>query len=59
MEEDNVPPSVWPLGKVIEIHPGKDGNRLPKLLELSLRDQLKNFVYFHYIKNNLDGWEYV
>ncbi|GFY31593.1 uncharacterized protein TNCV_4199051 [Trichonephila clavipes] len=24
-EEDNIPPATWPLGKVIETHPGKDG----------------------------------
>ncbi|GFS90285.1 DUF5641 domain-containing protein [Trichonephila clavipes] len=23
-KEDNLPPSVWPLGKVISTHPGKD-----------------------------------
>ncbi|GFY06429.1 DUF5641 domain-containing protein [Trichonephila clavipes] len=25
IKEDNLPPSVWPLGKVISTHPGKDG----------------------------------
>ncbi|GFW37209.1 uncharacterized protein TNCV_5021071 [Trichonephila clavipes] len=25
IKEDNLPPSVWPLGKVISNHPGKDG----------------------------------
>ncbi|GFV35979.1 integrase catalytic domain-containing protein [Trichonephila clavipes] len=24
-KEDNIPPATWPLGKVIETHPGKDG----------------------------------
>ncbi|GFT22665.1 DUF1758 domain-containing protein [Trichonephila clavipes] len=25
IKEDNIPPATWPLGKVIETHPGKDG----------------------------------
>ncbi|CAL1286661.1 unnamed protein product [Larinioides sclopetarius] len=25
IKEDNIPPAVWPLGKVISTHPGKDG----------------------------------
>ncbi|GBM03081.1 hypothetical protein AVEN_14581-1 [Araneus ventricosus] len=25
IKEDNIPPSVWPLGKVVYTHPGKDG----------------------------------
>ncbi|GFX15862.1 integrase catalytic domain-containing protein [Trichonephila clavipes] len=25
IKEDNIPPETWPLGKVIETHPGKDG----------------------------------
>jgi len=25
MQEDNVPPMFWPLGRVVEVHPGKDG----------------------------------
>ncbi|XP_035231261.1 uncharacterized protein LOC118203121 [Stegodyphus dumicola] len=26
IKEDNMPPGVWPLGRIAEIHPGKDGN---------------------------------
>ncbi|GFS70154.1 integrase catalytic domain-containing protein [Trichonephila clavipes] len=29
IKEDNIPPATWPLGKVIETHPGKDGVGLP------------------------------
>ncbi|GFT81900.1 integrase catalytic domain-containing protein [Trichonephila clavipes] len=25
IKEDNIPPATWPLGKLIETHPGKDG----------------------------------
>ncbi|GFT40927.1 DUF5641 domain-containing protein, partial [Trichonephila clavipes] len=25
IKEDNIPPATWPLGKVTETHPGKDG----------------------------------
>ncbi|GFR25817.1 DUF5641 domain-containing protein [Trichonephila clavata] len=25
VKEDNIPPTTWPLGKIIETHPGKDG----------------------------------
>ncbi|XP_065073062.1 uncharacterized protein LOC135697345 [Ochlerotatus camptorhynchus] len=25
IKEDNVPPAYWPLGKIIKLHPGKDG----------------------------------
>lgn len=25
LKEENVPPANWPLGKIIKIHPGKDG----------------------------------
>ncbi len=25
LKEDNVPPAVWPLGKIVATHPGKDG----------------------------------
>ncbi|GFQ86140.1 hypothetical protein TNCT_296631 [Trichonephila clavata] len=24
VKEDNVPPAIWPLGKIIESHPGED-----------------------------------
>ncbi|CAK9799871.1 hypothetical protein ANTQUA_LOCUS2267 [Anthophora quadrimaculata] len=26
IKEDNVPPFYWPLGRIVEKHPGKDGN---------------------------------
>lgn len=25
IKEDNVPPASWPLGKIVKLHPGKDG----------------------------------
>ncbi|GFY35020.1 hypothetical protein TNCV_5043961 [Trichonephila clavipes] len=25
IKKDNIPPEIWPLGKLIETHPGKDG----------------------------------
>lgn len=25
IQEDNVPPMSWPLGRLVEVHPGKDG----------------------------------
>lgn len=25
LKEDNIPPSRWPLGRIIQTHPGRDG----------------------------------
>ncbi|GFW55250.1 DUF5641 domain-containing protein [Trichonephila clavipes] len=35
IKEDNIPPATWPLGKLIETHPGKDGVMNPEGSELA------------------------
>lgn len=43
LKEDNVSPSLWPLGKIIAMHPGNEGIVqvvTVKNLRVSLKDQL-------------------
>uniref|UniRef100_A0A182PWL7 DUF5641 domain-containing protein n=1 Tax=Anopheles epiroticus TaxID=199890 RepID=A0A182PWL7_9DIPT len=48
IKEDNVPPTLWPMGRITKLHPGKDGIRQENKLFETQREL--RFSLTHYVQ---------